>query len=550
MPSLGLLQPIPPPYDALEWEKKPFPEKCRMVCQAWALQGYGSPIGAVVLHAVKVAFYVGVWCFFCRFTPGLGDPATIGSWWLHPIAYQKAILWSMMFEGLGFGCGSGPLTGRYFPPLGGVLYFVRPGTTKRPLFERLPILGGYTRTWCDVALYLANQVFLVRALIAPEIAAEHLYPIAILVPLLGITDKTLFLSVRAEHYYTNVLCFLFAGNWIAGAKAVQLALWFWAGVSKLNHHFPAVVCVMISNSPVLRFPWFRKRLYRHYPDDLRPATLAVVMSHMGTLLELGVPIVLGLGSGGTVTTIGMVLMLMLHSFITGSVPMGVPIEWNVIMVYGAFFLFGAHADVSVFSLGSPPLFFVLVLALVVLPLLGNLFPSRISFLLAMRYYAGNWAYSIWLFKGECYRKLDRLKKTSPWVMDQLARFYDRKTSVGLLGKVIGFRAMHLHGRALTRLVPKAVDRVEEYEWVDGELVAGLALGWNFGDGHLHDEGLLRAIQAQCGFEEGELRCIFVESQPLLRSSLSWRIADAKTGTRETGAIAVSDLRACQPWPTT
>src|SRR5215467_7868720 len=98
----------------------------------------------------------------------------------------------------------------------------------------------------------------------------------------------------------------------------------------------------------------------------------------------------------------------------------------------------------------------LVVMVVAIPLLGNLFPSRVSFLLAMRYYAGNWAYSIWLFKGECYRKLDRLKKTSPWVHDQLARFYDRKTAVGLVGKVIGFRAMHLHGRALQSLVPKAV----------------------------------------------------------------------------------------------
>jgi hypothetical protein len=110
--------------------------------------------------------------------------------------------------------------------------------------------------------------------------------------------------------------------------------------------------------------------------------------------------------------------------------------------------------------------------------------------------------------------------------------------------------MHLHGRALQMLAPKAVDRIEDYEWVDGELVAGLALGWNFGDGHLHDEGLLRAVQAQCGFEDGELRCIFVEAQPLFGSSLTWRICDAKTGQRETGVIAVRDLRARQPWPAT
>jgi hypothetical protein len=108
--------------------------------------------------------------------------------------------------------------------------------------------------------------------------------------------------------------------------------------------------------------------------------------------------------------------------------------------------------------------------------------------------------------------------------------------------------MHLHGRALPLLVPKAVDRVEDYEWIDGEIVAGLALGWNFGDGHLHQEQLLRAIQEQCGFEEGELRCVFVESQPLGGSTLEWRIHDAKTGLRERGEVGVRDLVGRPPWP--
>ena len=167
--------------------------------------------------------------------------------------------------------------------------------------------------------------------------------------------------------------------------------------------------------------------------------------------------------------------------------------------------------------------------------------------MAMRYYAGNWAYSIWLFKGETYRKLARLTTSSPWVYDQLARFYDKRTAVGLVGKVMGFRLMHLHGRALPILVPKAVDRFEDYEWMDGEIVAGLALGWNFGEGHLHQEQLLESIQAQCGFEAGELRCIFVESQPMGGSTLAYRIVDAKTGEMERGELPIAELRSRQPW---
>ena len=83
--------------------------------------------------------------------------------------------------------------------------------------------------------------------------------------------------------------------------------------------------------------------------------------------------------------------------------------------------------------------------------------------------------------------------------------------------------------------------------LDGELVAGIVLGWNFGDGHLHDERLLEAVQKQCAFEEGELRCIFVESQPFGRPWLHWRIADAKSGRLEEGRLAIPRLLTLQPW---
>ncbi|HLK40394.1 MAG TPA: DUF3556 domain-containing protein [Polyangiaceae bacterium] len=544
---MGFFRPTPPPYDPLIWVKKPFAERARMVCDAWAMQGYGAPLGALLFYALKVGFYVGGWLFFCSLSPGLGGPSSVATWWLRPLAFEKAIVWSMLFESLGLGCGSGPLTARYLPPIGGALYFLWPGTTKLPLVPGLPLLGGRQRGPVDVALYLSVVGFAVHALASPEPSFTDFVGLAALVPLLGIADKTVFLAARAEHYWVTIVCFAFAGNWIAGAKAVELALWFWAGFSKLNHHFPTVICVMTSNGPFTRFSWLRRRMYRSYPDDLRPSRLATILAHAGASLEFGVPLAFVLTPLGTPPVVAVVLMLLLHGYITSNVPMGVPIEWNVMVVYGGMALFWAHPDVSLTAVGSAPVALFLVVMLVALPLLGNLFPSRLSFLMAMRYYAGNWACSVWLFRGESYRKLDRLTKASPWVHDQLGRFYDRSTAVGLVGKVMGFRMMHLHGRAFSALVPKAVARFEDYEWVDGELVAGMALGWNFGEGHLHHEQLLTSIQAQCGFEEGELRCIFLEAQPLGRSTLAYRIADAKTGAVDRGVVDVADLRARQPW---
>jgi hypothetical protein len=287
-------------------------------------------------------------------------------------------------------------------------------------------------------------------------------------------------------------------------------------------------------------------MYTSYPGDLSPSRLATYMGHAGTAVEVAVPVLLLSGRGGAVTVAGLVLMLGLHAFITSNVPMGVPLEWNVMMVYGGLFLFWAHPEASLGDV-DPAVALLLAVTCVAVPLAGNLVPSKVPFLLAMRYYAGNWAYSVWLFRGDSYRKLDRLTKSSPWIHDQLGHLYDPATCVGVVGKVMGFRLMHLHGRLLSRLIPRAVDRLDEYEWTDGELIAGLVLGWNFGDGHLHREELLRAVQAQCSFDEGELRCIMVEAQPLGRPTLHYRVHDAKTGLLSEGLADVGELRTLQPW---
>ncbi|MCE9580371.1 MAG: DUF3556 domain-containing protein [Deltaproteobacteria bacterium] len=544
---MSLLTPKPTPYDPLVWSKLPFGERGRQVCEAWALDGYGTPFAIYAVHALKIALYIAGWIGFCSFTPGLGSISHLGDWWLSPIAFEKAILWSLLFEGLGLGCGFGPLTGRYFPPVGGALYFLRPGTTKLALRPTWPVIGGIRRSWLDVLVYLAIVGCVVRALVAAAPGRSELVPLVALIPLMGILDRTAFLAMRAEHYGTVIVCLAFAGNWIAGAMAVQLALWFWAGVSKLNHHFPTVVCVMTSNSPCTRFGWLRRRMYRAYPTDLRPSRFAELLSHAGTALELSVAMVFLLVHGTTGLVVGIALALALHGFITSNVPMGVPLEWNVMAVYSVFALFWAHPEVTVLDVGQPIVSAFLVTVLIGVPLLGNLFPARISFLLAMRYYAGNWPYSVWLFRGDSHRKLEQLTKPAPWVYDQLDRFYERPVSIGLVGKVIAFRLMHLQGRALPQLIPKAVDDLTNYEYLDGEIIAGLALGWNFGDGHLHQEALLAAIQAQCGFLPGELRCVFVESQPLGRKTMAYRIHDAATGLLEAGTVDVPAMRTHQPW---
>ena len=543
-----LLAPRPLPFSLDSWKSKAHCDQLNLLCEAWATQGYGAPVGVYLFYLIKIGLYVAAWLFFCSFSADLGSLASFSTWWSHPDALLRFVLWSILFEIMGLGCGSGPLTGRYFPPLGGFLYFARPGTLKLPIFPGLPLVGKDSRGWGDIILYLTFLGLLVWALVSPTIPYQLLLAIVCILPVLGILDKTLYLAARSEHYLIAAICFLFPEDTLVGLKWVWLAIWWGAATSKLNRHFPAVVCVMLSNHAVLQWPWFRKQLYQDYPTDLRPSTLASILAHSGTLTEYLFPLLLLIGNGGTLTLVGLGIMLGFHIYITTSIPMGVPLEWNVIMVFGAFVLFGEYASVSLFTPIHPVLSGILLLSLLLVPLVGNLVPKWVSFLLSFRYYAGNWAYGIYLFKKGTEEKLDQhLTKSANTVKKQLSWFYDEDTTELLLAKVQSFRVMHLHGRALQYLVPKAVEDIEQYIWRDGELVAGVALGWNFGEGHLHTEQLLTAIQKRCGFQEGELRCIFVESQPFFRPQLDWRIVDAKTGLLDSGKLDVKALLAIQPY---
>jgi hypothetical protein len=99
------------------------------------------------------------------------------------------------------------------------------------------------------------------------------------------------------------------------------------------------------------------------------------------------------------------------------------------------------------------------------------------------------------------------------------------------------------------LLPKAIGNApfREYTYVDGEVVTASVTGWNFGEGHLADERLLRLVQAQCHFEDGDVRAICVEAQPILGSTLHWRIVDAKRGVLDEGYTELSDLARRKPW---
>ncbi len=543
-----------PPYDPQRILAASFPERVRLVCRTWASQVHPTPLLVIAMYWAKYALlFVGGWAFFVSFSAGYPGFASPGGWAFTAVAFQKAILWAIFYEMAGFGCGSGPMNARFSPPIGGFLHFLRPGTTKLPPVPGLPLLGGIRRTWLDVALYATSQVLLLRALVAPEVTPGLLWPNFVLIPLLGLTDKTLFLAARAEHYWVALTCLTLASAdalWISACKVIWAMIWFWAATSKVNDHFPSVIMVMMNNGPF--FPkWLKKRLFVSYPDDLRPSSFAAAMARIGTLTEYLIPLVLVTSQSPLLTAAMLVVMCSFHGFIALNNPSGMPIEWNILMIYGGIFLFGFHPEASVLAVGQMPwLALFLFFCLFVVPCYGNFVPSRVSFLLSMRYYAGNWAYNIWLARKGSQAKLAKLTKASGTMREQLEKLLPDATGVEVaLALSLAHRFMHLEGRPLLEALPRAVDDIDAYEWLDGEILGGMVLGWNFGDGHLNGMQLLRAVQEQCGFEPGELRVVMVESQPLFGRTMRWKIVDAASGVLEEGETEIAPMRDVQPWPT-
>ena len=114
---------------------------------------------------------------------------------------------------------------------------------------------------------------------------------------------------------------------------------------------------------------------------------------------------------------------------------------------------------------------------------------------------------------------------------------------------LAFRVMFANGRGLLTLLNRVIPagREDDYAIIEGEQFCAYAIGWNFGDGHLHNEQLITALQDRCHFEPGEVRVILMDGQPIHRQSHDYRLVDAATGQFESGTFRIADTCARQPW---
>ena len=562
---MGFFKPDLPVVDPDEWGKGTRSEKIRPMARHWAEVGFGTPVALHLFYVVKIGMYIlGAWLFALA-TKGIDGFTNVSSWWSEPIAFQKVVLYTLLFEVVGLGCGFGPLNNRFFPPLGSILYWLRPKTIRLPPWPgRVPLTKGTARTPVDVVLYAALLAMTLWALCSDgtgPIPALHTtvgvlptWQIAVILGLLavlGLRDKVIFLAARGEVYATLAVTFLFTGaDMIVAAKLVFLVIWMGAATSKLNKHFPFVVSTMMSNSPVFRPKPIKRMFFEKFPDDLRPGRLARLFAHGGTVVEMCVPVVLFFSHGGIVTAVAAFVMVCFHLAILTAIPMGVPLEWNVFMIFGVLSLFVAHADLGLTDAKHPVPVAILFVVVAGIVILGNLFPRKISFLPGMRYYAGNWDTTLWCVKPSAEEKINNgIVAIASMPQAQLEKYFGKDQAQIPMYLGYAFRAMNTHGRALFTLAHRAMPegREAEYTITDGERICSTAVGWNFGDGHMHNEQLIAAMQERCDFAPGEVRVVLLDAQPIHKQTQEYRLVDAATGEFERGVVKVADMVVRQPW---
>ncbi|MGW6620728.1 DUF3556 domain-containing protein [Nocardia sp. NPDC055002] len=562
-----------PPVDTETFLDLPLRERMRTLALHWAEYGFGTPkmIHTVYLVKVLVLYIIGG-IAIATATSGTGPFWDVAQWWNQPVVYQKLVLWTVLLEAVGVAGSWGPLAGKFKPMTGGILYFARRGSIRLRPWYRVPFTNGDSRTALDVVLYLGFLASLVIALVAPGRTTAALLealpdntsglvrPVLLIAPIVlyilcGLRDKTIFLAARGEQYLPALLFFavLPFTDMIIAAKLLIVIVWVGAGVSKFGKHFTNVVPPMVSNSPAMPFRSIKRAHYRDFPHDIRPSRVASFMAHVGgTAVEVLTPIVLLFSTNHWLTLAGVAMMVIFHLFITSTFPLAVPLEWNILFAYLTVFLFLGFPNsdgYGVFDMSSPWLTVAIAAGLAFFPVLGNLRPDLVSFLPSMRQYAGNWASALWAFAPGAEAKLNTIahRPADNQVDQLLAMGYPPAVAEITMQQTIAWRSMHSQGRGLFSLLYKHLPDIDRWTVREAEFACNSLIGFNFGDGHLHNLDLIDAVQARVCFAPGEWIVVWVESQPVHKSTQQYMVVDAALGVIERGTWEVADAVEALPW---
>ncbi|CAE8637382.1 unnamed protein product [Polarella glacialis] len=446
---------------------------------------------------------------------------------------RSFIVYNALHGVVGLGATTGLLGLRFkIAALGPLLHFSTPGTLCSPLFPELarrykpvPAVRGAP----DVVAYWLLVASLAWAVRAPELTMRELAPVYVLMALHLVTDFSILQAMRLEIYGYMVLCLGFP-DWQHGCQVVQLALWCWAGVSKMGPWWKYVLPFISKDGlyTVAMPPGFLARLF--WKDEGRyheMTDFAVHLSYFGCLSEILFPALACAPVGSVANAVGVGVMVVYHVLIAAAFAFASVQEWNYFSIVCNLYFFGTIG----FALPSSPcLLAFLAVVSVLVPLVGQVYPTVVPFLTAYRPYMGNWRFCWFICKRSALGKHNKLVTyADPFWKHQLGWFYSLLGKWGAQGEHMAPAGDHmllsylLHVPNFRAVVPMFERFLEDRGWTDDDVVwthsegwQNQVFGWSLGTGYLSARECVReAMLDRCGFEEGEMFMLQVEPMSLL-----------------------------------
>jgi len=469
---------------------------------------------------------------------------------------RKFVLYNVLHGVLGFGAANGPLGLKMSFPFGSTgLMFLTPGTLCSPLLpavvgcvQRLPA----RRSALHVLLNAAYMAALAYAIAEPSFARIHIVCVAMAAA--TVFDFTVFLASRGEHYGYMVVCMAFP-DWIAGCQWVQLMLWIMVGFSKCGPWFKYVIQGLLKDAiwtPCLPAKTMARLFNRDFDrDDFTPSRTAHALAALGAAGEWLGPLCCALGpAGGVVNAVGVFGMIAYHSFIWSTLPTASVFEWQYYTMYMTYFLYRLHPMALP---SSPPLLVLLAFVLLGLPVVGQLRPSLVPFLLAYRQYAGNWRIGTVLLRKSAKHKFDKLKtyesiywwKAAPPELGGEHAYYKFMSP---LISVPLFRGMI---PIVEAFLEKTGADIDDFWEVPTMTFITSVNGWNLGGSwEICRECWRHAVVEVCGLERGDMYLLMGEPAGILPPyTVGYRVMDMVKGPLDAelfASVPFSELEGTHP----
>lgn len=188
---------------------------------------------------------------------------------------------------------------------------------------------------------------------------------------------------------------------------------------------------------------------------------------------------------------------------------------------------------------------------------GQFFPENIGYYFSHRYWAGNWVQSFFFVKKseEAKNKLKAVRSFSAPPRDAAesnndqAKALEHFIKMNIYGALAYLWLGNLNTKCLVRLVHAALKdaeavSIDEYDFF---MLPAYCCG-EFRDFLYADDALLRSLQADIGFNEGECFMVRLGSFGMCRETATWKTYDMNKGVTGCGVMSRSALFSMDCFP--